>query len=55
MSHVVVESTDHEMPTAPLPLCDSAQENLVERQAKRQTRTVPTYMNGRLAGSVCRW
>ena len=34
MSRVVVESTDHEMPTAPLPLCENAQEALVKEQAK---------------------
>ncbi len=33
MAHVVVESADHEMPTTPLPLCESSQEGFVEKQA----------------------
>jgi hypothetical protein len=43
MSHVVVESTDYEMPTTPLPLCDSAQENLVEKQAATDAHSTDLY------------
>ncbi len=53
MSHVVVESTDHEMPTAPLPLCETAQETLVEEQAKTMHDQSSTDLYEWSAGRQC--
>ncbi len=51
LSHVVVESKDHVMPSSPLPMCGSAQEGLVKKQETADQLSANLY--GWVSGKQC--